>query len=187
MPVYDKQISQGHGCLEIMRSNRFFVDGLNEVNGFIVNVVRFVGAQQLSASSRIAARHWGTITYPNGDVLDMGINGMTTPQIKKIIGGVTKVYNRGESVELKKLNQLRSQLESLGMCTDEVDAKIEAKKLEIEAESRRVDNSKEIKKLEKEISKLSKLVDSLTALGLSTDEVMDKIVALQAQIRSLTN
>lgn len=169
-------------------NQRTFQDGINEINGFIVTVVRFVGAQQVSATSRIAARHWGTITTPSGEIIDMGEYGMTTPQIKKIVGGTTRTYNRGgDSSELKELLKLKSQLETFGVDTTEVDVKIEAKRAEIEAESRRVDNSKAIKKLEKEISKLGKLVDSLTALGLSTDEVMDKIVALQAQIRDLTN
>lgn len=169
-------------------NQRTFQDGINEINGFIVTVVRFVGARQVSATSRIAARHWGTITTPSGEIIDMGEYGMTTPQIKKIVGGTTRTYNRGgDSSELKELLKLKSQLETFGVDTTEVDVKIAAKRAEIEAESRRVDNSKEIKKLEKEISKLSKLVDSLTALGLSTDEVMDKIVALQAQIRDLTN
>lgn len=169
-------------------NQRTFQDGINEINGFIVTIVRFVGAQQVSATSRIAARHWGTITTPSGEIIDMGEYGMTTPQIKKIVGGTTRTYNRGgDSSELKELLKLKSQLETFGVDTTEVDVKIAAKRAEIEAESRRVDNSKEIKKLEKEISKLSKLVDSLTALGLSTDEVMNKIVALQAQIRDLTN
>lgn len=169
-------------------NQRTFQDGINEINGFIVTVVRFVGAQQVSATSRVAAKHWGTITTPSGEIIDMGEYGMTTPQIKKIVGGTTRTYNRGgDSSELKELLKLKSQLETFGVDTTEVDVKIEAKRAEIEAESRRVDNSKEIKRIEKEISKLDKLVDSLTALGLSTYEVMNKIVALQAQIRDLTN
>lgn len=119
--------------VKIMRNSRSFNDGVNEINGFVVNVIRFVGAQQVSATSRIAARHWGTITTPDGVVIDMGESGMTTPQIKKIVGGVTKHYNIGSS-ELRSLNQLCEQLESLGMSTAELDAKIESEKARIEEE-----------------------------------------------------
>lgn len=171
--------------VKIMRNSRSFNDGMNEVNGFVVNVIRFVGAQQVSATSRVAARHWGTITTPDGVVIDMGESGMTTPQIKKIVGGRTREYNRGESGELKKLHQLREQLESLGMSTTELDAKIEAEKARIEEEKNRIDNSSEIKRFEKEIKKLDKAKAQLESLGLSTTEVTWKIADLEAQIAQL--
>lgn len=124
-------------------NQRTFADGINEMNGYVINVIRFVGAYQNGANSRIAAKHWGTITTPDGEVIEMGESGMSTPQIKKIIGGETKTYNRnGKSGELKQLESLKSQLESLGMSTAEVDAKIEAKKAEIDAANNRIDNSK---------------------------------------------
>lgn len=168
------------------KNQRTFQDGTNEINGFVVNVVRFVGAQQVSETSRIAAKHWGTITTPSGEVIDMGESGMTTPQIKRIVGGETKSYNReGGSSEIKKLEQLKSQLESLGMSTIEVDAKIEAKKAEIEAESRSKENEKEIKKLEKEIKNFERLKSQLESCGLSTTEVTWKIADLNAQIENL--
>jgi DNA-binding transcriptional MerR regulator len=168
------------------KNQRTFQDGINEVNGFVVNVVRFVGAQQVSETSRIAAKHWGTITTPSGEVIDMGESGMTTPQIKRIVGGETKSYNReGSSSEIKKLEQLKSQLESLGLSTADVDAKIEEKQAEIEAESRSKENEKEIKKLEKEIKKLENAKSQLESLGLSTTEVTWKIADLNAQIENL--
>lgn len=167
------------------KNQRTFQDGTNEVNEFVVNVVRFVGAQQVSETSRIAAKHWGTITTPSGEVIDMGESGMTTPQIKKIVGGETKPYNREGGSEIKKLEQLKSQLESLGMSTIEVDAKIEAKKAEIEAESRSKENEKEIKKLEREIKKFESLKNQLESLGLATTEVTWKIADLNAQIENL--
>ena len=171
--------------VKIMRNSRSFSDGMNEVNGFVVNVVRFVGAQQVSATSRVAARHWGTITTPDGVVIDMGESGMTTPQIKKIIGGRTREYNRGDSGELKKLNQLREQLESLGMSTAELDAKIESEKARIEEEKSRLSHVTEIRELEKEIKKLDKAKAQLESLGLSTTEVTWKIADLEAQIAQL--
>lgn len=88
------------------KNQRTFVDGLNQMNGYVINVIRFVGAQQVSETSRIAARHWGTITTPSGEVIDMGESGMTTPQIKKICGGETRTYNRGgQSSAIKQLEK----------------------------------------------------------------------------------
>lgn len=135
-----------------MASKRFFQDGRNEFNGFVVNVVRFVGAYDSSESGRTAAKHWGTIETPDGEIIDMGVKGMTTPQIKRKIeqlsGGSVRYeareYNRGESGSNKELNQLlklRESLESIGMSTSELDAKIEAKKAEIEANRQRTDNA----------------------------------------------
>lgn len=168
------------------KNQRTFNDGVNEMNGYTINVVRFVSAQQVSETSRIAAKHWGTITTPSGEVIDMGENGMTTPQIKRIVGGETKSYNReGGSSEIKKLEQLKSQLESLGLGTEEVDAKIEAKRAEIEAESRSKENEKEIKRILKEIKKLENAKSQLESLGLSVTEVTWKIADLNAQIENL--
>lgn len=167
-------------------NQRTFQDGINNVNGYIINVIRFVGAYQNGANSRIAAKHWGTITTPDGVVIEMGESGMTTPQIKKIIGGESRSYNRGEgNSEIKKLESLKSQLEQLGMDTAEVDAKIEAKKAEIEAERNRADNSAEIKKLEKEIKKLDKVKQQLESLGLSTEEIDSRYERIRSQIEDL--
>jgi hypothetical protein len=168
------------------KNQRTFQDGENQMNGYVINVVRFVGAQQVSETSRIAARHWGTITTPSGEVIDMGESGMTTPQIKKICGGESRVYNRGgQSSAIKQLEKLKTSLESLGMDTTEVDAKIEAEKARIEEERNRSDNSAEIKRLEKEIKKLDKAKSQLESLGLSITEVTWKIADLNAQIENL--
>ena len=67
-------------------SQRFFVDGEQTINECVVNIVRFVPAQQLGENSRVAAKHWGTITFPDGRVESLGENGKTTRQIKAMIG-----------------------------------------------------------------------------------------------------
>lgn len=168
------------------KNQRTFVDGLNQMNGYVINVIRFVSAQQVSETSRIAARHWGTITTPSGEVIDMGESGMTTPQIKKICGGESRTYNRGgQSSAIKQLEKVKSTLESLGMDTTEVDAKIEAEKARIEEENNRIDNSAEIKKLRKEHNNLSKTLEMLKLLGLSTTEVVEKMEEIEIQIENL--
>lgn len=176
------------------KNQRTFVDGINEINGFVVNVIRFVGAQQISETSRHAAKHWGTITKPDGTEISMGEDGMTTPQIKKIVGmDTTKVYNRqggGGSGEIKQLETLKSKLAELGMSTDEIDAKIEAKKAEIEAEkankAESTEKQKKIKSLNNEIKKLDKVREELESLGLSTLDVNGKIEAIRAEIEALS-
>lgn len=172
-------------------NQRTFQDGVNEMNGYVVNVVRFTSAYNTTFNdstgkwNRQCALHWGTITTPDGDVIDMGESGMSTPQIKRIIGGETKQYNRDGNSEIKSLEKLKSQLESLGMNTAEVDAKIEAEKARIEAESNRVNNSRIIKKFEKEIKELEKTKNQLRQFGLSTTELDAKIEELQDKIEEL--
>lgn len=182
---------------KIMASMRTFQDGVNQYNGFKVTVVRFVSAYDSSESGRTAAKHWGTIETPDGEIIDMGVKGMTTPQIKKKIeqlsgGGVrytAREYNRGgESGGNKELNQLmklREQLESIGMSTDELDAKIEAKKAEIEANRQRNDNAPRIKEIKKEMKKLEKIKESLESIGLDTTAIVEKIVALESELSVL--
>ena len=180
-----------------MASMRTFQDGVNQYNGFKVTVVRFVSAYDSSESGRTAAKHWGTIETTDGEIIDMGVKGMTTPQIKKKIeqlsgGGVrytAREYNRGgESGGNKELNQmikLREQLESIGMSSEELDAKIEAKKAEIEANRQRNDNAPRIKEIQKEMKKLEKIKESLESIGMDTTAIVEKIVALESELSVL--
>lgn len=173
------------------KNQRTFADGINEMNGYVINVIRFVGAQQVTESSRIAAHYWGTITTPDGTEISMGDNGMTVTDIKKIVGGQTRSYNRsGESSEIKKLETIKSQLESLGMNTAEIEAKIEAKKAEIEA-SKALDTLREankslIKSLNKDLKKLSEIRSSMESVGVDTTEICAKMNAIEEEIASLS-
>lgn len=179
-----------------MASMRTFQDGVNHYNGFKVTVVRFVGAYDSSESGRTAAKHWGTIETPDGEVIDMGIKGMTTPQIKRKIeqlsGGSVRYsareYNRGDGGGNKELNQLmklKEQLESIGMSTSELDDKIEAKKAEIEANRQRTDNAPRIKEIKKEMKKLEKIKESLELIGMDTTAIVEKIVSLESELSVL--
>lgn len=177
-----------------MAKNRTFQDGISVVNGYEINVIRFVGAQQLSATSRHAARHWGTITTPDGEVISMGDAGMTTPDIKKIVGMTeTKTYNRGSSSgagsEINKLMKLKSQLEENGLPTADVEAKIEQIKAEqadkAEADRLSSENQKKVKQIQKEIKKLEKLVSQTESLGVNADSIKAKIALMYADIEAL--
>lgn len=170
------------------KNQRTFADGINELNGYVINVIRFVGAQQISNTSRIAAHYWGTITKPDGTEIGMGDNGMTVTDIKKIVSGMaTRTYNRsGESSEIKKLEALKSQLESLGLSTAEIDAQIEAKKAEIEESKLEVQRiaefAKKKKEIEKEVKKLESLKSTMAAAGLNTAEIDARIALKYAEI-----
>ena len=174
------------------KNQRTFADGINEMNGYVINVIRFVGAQQMSDTSRIAAHYWGTITKPDGTEVSMGDNGMTVTDIKKIVSGMTtRTYNRsGESSEIKRLEAIKSQLESFGLSTAEVDAQIEAKKAEIEsakaADALREVNKSRIKALNKDLKKLSEIRSSMESVGVDTTEIFAKMNAIEEEIASLS-
>lgn len=171
---------------------RTFQDGINEINGYTVNVIRFTSAfttcynPTTGRPNRQCALHWGTIVCPDGREISMGDRGMSTPQIKAIIGGTTRTYNRGNNdSELSDLIKIKEKLELLGMSTIEVNEKIEAKKAEIEENRNRADNTAEIKRLSKEIKSLEKVKSKLESFGLSTAEIDSKIEAINAQIDNL--
>lgn len=173
------------------KNQRTFADGINEMNGYVINVIRFVGAQQISNTSRIAAHYWGTITKPDGTEISMGDNGMTVTDIKKIVSGMaTRTYNRsGESSEIKKLEQIKAQMSALGIDTAEVDAKIEQIKAEqeaqLEADKLSIENQKRVKQIQKEIKKLDKLVSQTESLGVNADSIKAKIASMYADIESI--
>lgn len=164
-------------------AKRTFNHGINEVNGYKVNIIRVVSAYNNADNSRIAAKYFGDITHPNGDITFMGDDGMTVTQIKKIVGGSSRTYNRsGESNELKKLESLKAQLESLGINTADIESKIEAKKAEIERErisaELRENILKRIKELKKDLLKYMELHNDMT-------EVDSKIDLIRAEISLL--
>lgn len=175
-------------------SQRAFADGINFVNGYQVNIIRFVGAQQITATNRKAALYWGTITTPEGDVINLGDNGSEVGKIKKLCGITEKTpYNRGgvgtprESQEIKKLRQAISTLESMGMDSSAVQAKLDELIAKSEEDKKVADaakkaKSEENKKIKKEIKGLESALASMYAAGLDTAMVVAKIKELKAQI-----
>lgn len=101
-------------------NNAFLLEGTNNVNGYTVTVERVIKAHHVSETNAVAKKHWGTIQSPDGDVTTM--DGWTTVRIKKFCGVASTPRTNGVLSELKKAKAL---LESLGMPTSEIDAKIE--------------------------------------------------------------
>lgn len=176
-----------------MKENtRFLKDGLNVVNGFEINVISVKGAEQITETSRICAKYFGTISKDGKLIEDFTETGKTAKQIK-IICGVVDATIRTTS-KLKQLMKMKSDLEKLGFSTEQVEAGIEAENKRIEDEKAAIEEAKERKAKEKErkakekerkaknkeLSGLKKIKDQLLKLGLSTKDIDKKIATLLA-------
>lgn len=124
----------------------FLVEGTNYVNGYTVTVERVIKAHHVSPTNAVAKKHWGTIQSPDGDITTM--DGWTTVRIKKYCGVASTPRTNGVLAELKKAKAL---LESLGMPTTEIDAKIAD-------EQTAIDNAKAEKAYAKRKADLNKAV-----------------------------
>lgn len=160
-------------------SQRFFVDGEQTINECVVNIVRFVPAQQLGTNSRVAAKYWGTITFPDGRVESLGENGKTTRQIKAMIG-LEPTIKTGESQDLRRLKNVREFMVSQSLDTTEIDAVIATLQAEHDAkvaakEERKRLNSPEVKWAKRQLSALYKSRDVLSSCGLDVTEAETKI------------
>ena len=164
-------------------SQRFFVDGEQTINECVVNIVRFVPAQQLGENSRVAAKHWGTITFPDGRVESLGDNGKTTRQIKAMIG-LEPTIKTGESKDLRTLKNVREFMVSKSLDTTEIDAVIatlqaeHAAKVAAKEERKRL-NSPEVKAAKKQLTDLYKSRDILSGLGMDVTEIEGKIIEIE--------
>jgi chromosome segregation ATPase len=170
-------------------AKRTFEIGLNQVNGFSINVTRVTSAYYNSDNSRIAAHYFGDITTPDGDIIEMGDSGKTVEQIKRIVGlSSTMNYNRGSngSSKMAKLLKLKSQLEQLGIPTTEVDAQITEEQEQIDARNReRNQNSARAKEIKKQIKLLKQTIESMQQLGMFSTDLNQKLEILQEELNNL--
>lgn len=162
-----------------MRRNGFLNIGVNDLNGYSVEVLRYMPSQNDCGRHSADARYWGTITTPDGEYIAMGERGMTALQIKRQCGIISS-SSASEPSELKKLKKLRTMMADSGLPTEEVDAKIAV--LEEKAEQSRRANSAEMKALRKELKQLERVKAQMEACGLSTEEVEEKIIGINAQM-----
>ena len=173
------------GATSIMaNSQRFFVDGEQTINECVVNIIRFVPAQQLGENSRVAAKHWGTITFPDGRVETLGENGKTTRQIKAMIG-LEPTIKTGESKDLRILKSVRDFMVGKSLDTTEIDAVIATLQAEHDAkvaakEERRRLNSPEVKAAKKQLADLRKSREVLSSLGMDVTEIEGKITEIES-------
>ena len=165
-------------------SQRFFVDGEQTINECVVNIVRFVPAQQLGTNSRVAAKYWGTVTFPDGRVETLGENGKTTRQIKAMIG-LEPTIKTGESKDLRILKSVRDFMVGKSLDTTEIDAVIATLQAEHDAkvaakEERRRLNSPEVKAAKKQLADLCKSREVLSNLGMDVTEIEGKITEIES-------
>lgn len=104
--------------------------GENRVNGFVINIVRFVPSETISSSSRRAAKYFGTITTPSGEVINLGDNGKTATWIKNKIG----IKAQAQSSIIADLEAMKAKAEELGLDTSAIEEKISSEKERIERE-----------------------------------------------------
>lgn len=104
--------------------------GENLVNDFVINIVRFVPSETISSSSRRAAKYFGTITTPSGEVINLGDNGKTAAWIKNKIG----VKAQAQSSIIADLEAMKAKAEELGLDTYAIEEKISSERERIERE-----------------------------------------------------
>lgn len=105
--------------------------GENRVNDFVINIVRFVPSETISSSSRRAAKYFGTITTPSGEVINLGDNGKTATWIKNKIG----IKAQAQSSIIADLEAMKAKAEELGLDTSAIEEKISSEKERIEHEN----------------------------------------------------
>lgn len=140
--------------------------GENRVNDFVINIVRFVPSETISSSSRRAAKYFGTITTPSGEVINLGDNGKTATWIKNKIGIKAQV----QSSIIADLEAMKAKAEELGLDTSAIEEKISSERERIERENAERDAQIASERKEKIIKRL------LKARSILSD--FDDIVAL---------
>lgn len=105
--------------------------GDNRVNDFVINIIRFVPSETISSSSRRAAKYFGTITTPSGEVINLGDNGKTATWIKNKIG----IKAQAQSSIIADLEAMKAKAEELGLDTSAIDEKISSERERIEREN----------------------------------------------------
>lgn len=105
--------------------------GENRVNDFVINIVRFVPSETISSSSRRAAKYFGTITTPSGEVINLGDNGKTATWIKNKIG----IKAQAQSSIIADLEAMKAKAAELGLDTSAIEEKISSERERIEREN----------------------------------------------------
>lgn len=119
--------------------------GENRVNDFVINIVRFVPSETISSSSRRAAKYFGTITTPSGEVINLGDNGKTATWIKNKIG----IKAQAQSSIIADLEAMKAKAAELGLDTSAIEEKISSERERIERENAERTAQIEAKMIEK--------------------------------------
>lgn len=169
--------------------------GKTEINGYVVEIIRYIGAQQISKKNRKAACFWGKITTPECEEVLSPESGWGCKDIDRIVGNTAKkVYNRGgstgESSKVRELKKMLSMNEKFGFDTTAIAAEIEKQVAEDEANREAkakmtAENRAKINALKKKIRDLNKLAEKNRAFGFDTIGVDNMIDEIKAELSEL--
>ena len=146
--------------------------GENHVNDFVINIVRFVPSETISSSSRRAAKYFGTITTPSGEVINLGDNGKTATWIKNKIG----IKAESKSSIITDLEAMKAKAEELGLDTSAIEEKISSERERIERENAERDAqiaSERKEKIRKRLTKARSMVSEFEDIVALIDEKLE--------------
>ena len=146
--------------------------GENRVNDFVINIVRFVPSETISSSSRRAAKYFGTITTPSGEVINLGDNGKTATWIKNKIG----IKAESKSSIITDLEAMKAKAEELGLDTSAIEEKISSERERIERENAERDAqiaSERNEKIRKSLTKARSMVSEFEDIVALIDEKLE--------------
>ena len=146
--------------------------GENRVNDFVINIVRFVPSETISSSSRRAAKYFGTITTPSGEVINLGDNGKTATWIKNKIGIKAQV----QSSIIADLEAMKAKAEELGLDTSAIEEKISSERERIERENAERDAqiaSERKEKIRKRLTKARSILFDFADIVALIDEKLE--------------
>lgn len=169
--------------------------GKTEINGYVVEIIRYIGAQQISEKNRKAACFWGKITTPECEEILSPESGWGCKDIDRIVGNTAKkVYNRGgstgESSKVRELKKMFAMNEKFGFDTTAIAAEIEKQVAEDEANREAkakmtAENRAKISSLKKTLRELTKMCDKNREFGFDTISIEAKIAEIKVELAEL--
>lgn len=169
--------------------------GRTEINGYVVEIIRHIGAQQITSTNRKAACFWGKITTPKCEEILSPESGWGCKDIDRIVGNTDRmVYNRGGSTgESSKVRELKKMLEmnrKFGFDTIAISAEIEKQIAEDEANREAkakmtAENRAKISSLKKSLRELTKIFDKNREFGFDTVAIEAKMDEIKAELSEL--
>lgn len=176
-----------------MAERRKYQDGENDLgNGYVLHVLRYVSPYQSSDKGRIAGKYFGYIQEPDGTLVMLGEQGKNTKDLAKLIKNVCNIEvevrersNSGETAEIRKLEELKSDLMALGISTADIDAKIEELKHAQSLKAIIAERRAEVAELNRRKKSLHKIYDQMNDLGLDATEVGEEIARINNTIDEL--
>lgn len=169
--------------------------GKTEINGYVVEIIRYIGAQQITPTNRKAACFWGKITTPECEEILSPESGWGCKDIDRIVGNTERMmYNRGgstgESSKVRELKKMLAMNEKFGFDTTAIAAEIEKQVAEDEANREAkakmtAENRAKISSLKKSLRELTKIFDKNREFGFDTIAIEAKMDEIKGELSEL--